>query len=124
MTTDTLSALQTKAIMALMSEASIQAAAKVAGTSERTLHRWLDDPEFSRVYSAARRKAMQHAITTLQRGASGAAEALATIACDVDEKGSTRVQAARAVIELGLRTIELEDLEARIAALEARHENA
>ena len=64
---------------------------------------------------------MRQAIAQLQRSAAGAAATLATIAEDKAERGHVRVQAARAVLELAIRAVELEDLDARLKALEERY---
>lgn len=123
MATSTLSASQQKALSCLLTAPSIKAAAEAAGCGERTLHRWLSEEEFGRAYQRARREAVRQAVAKLQQSASGAADALAEIAEDPAEKAPARVAAARAILELSIKAVELEDLEERITALEARHAN-
>ena len=45
---------------------------------------------------------------------------LETVMNDGDEKGATRVAAARTVLETAIKAVELEDLAARLDALEQR----
>ncbi len=51
----TLTHKQDKALIALLTEPTITAAAKKAGIGERTLYRWLDDPLFAGALRQARR---------------------------------------------------------------------
>ncbi len=62
---------------------------------------------------------MTQAIARLQQVSSAAVCTLETVMTDDTERGATRVAAARVVLELALRAVELEDLEQRIAMLEA-----
>jgi hypothetical protein len=123
MATSILTAPQQKALSALLTEPTIQAAAKTAGCGERTLHRWLQEPSFESEYRKARREAVRQAVARLQRSAGGAAAALSEIAEDPNERAPARVAASRAILELAIKAVELEDLEARIAALEQAHAN-
>lgn len=123
MALDTLTPKQHKAIAALLAEPTIKAAAEALGIGERTLHTWLSEEAFEREYRRVRREAVRQAVARLQRSAAGAADALAEIAEDPNERAPARVAAARAILELSIRAVELEDLEERITALEARHAN-
>lgn len=114
-----LSAKHQRAVAALLNEPTIRAAAAALGVHERTLHTWLNEPAFEAEYRRVRREAVRHAVAQLQRHAAGAAAALGAIATDPREPTPARVSAAKAVLELALRAIELEDLDARVAALEA-----
>lgn len=118
MATDSLTPKQHKAIAALLAEPTIKAAAEAQGIGERTLHTWLSEPAFERAYRAARREAVRQAVARLQQSASRAAEALDTIVSSRFERAPVRVAAARAILELAIRAVELEDLDARLRALE------
>ncbi len=119
-TTDKLNAKQDKAIAALLSSATIQNAAKEAGISERQIHRWLaDDQEFDAAYRRARWRATQQAIARLQQLSSAAVTVLISIAADKHMPPSSRVAAASKLLDLALRAVEVEELEARLTALEA-----
>lgn len=106
------------AIVALLAEPTIQAAAKAAGISYTSLWRWLQEPEFQEEYRKARRHALGQATAQLQQASSAAVKALKEIVEDTKAPSSSRVMAARAVLEMGFKGIELEDLEARLAAIE------
>ncbi len=119
-TTDKLSAKQHGAIAALLTSATIQGAAKEAGISERQIHRWLaEDQEFDATYRRARWRATQQAIARLQQVSSAAVTVLISIAADKHQPTSSRVAAASKLLDLALRSVEIEELEARLANLEA-----
>ncbi len=107
-----------KAIAALLHERTIEAAAARAGIGERTLIRWLKAPEFAGAYRAARREVVTLAIVQLQTAAGEAVEVLRTVATDITAPASSRVSAARAILDTSLRAVETEDLAARLDALE------
>lgn len=116
---DNLSSKQHKAIAALINEPTITAAARAVGVGERTLFTWLSEPNFAEAYRLARREAVSAAIANLQRSASDAAKVLADIMNDVEEKGATRLMAAKTVLEMSIKAVEIEDLEKRIEVLES-----
>jgi transposase-like protein len=114
---------QHKAIIALLAAPSIAAAAQQAGIGERTLFRWLQqDDAFLDAYRAARREAVRQAMAQVQRYAGEAVETLYTIMTGTG-RPSARIQAAKAILEYAVRGVEIEDLAARIEALEALHAN-
>ena len=113
---------QEKAVAALLSEPSVTSAAQKAGIGLRTLHTWLAEPAFADAYRTARREAVRQAIARLQQVSSEAVTVLETVMNDGDEKGATRVSAARTVLETAIKAVELEDLAARLDALEQRME--
>ena len=113
-----LSPRQERAIAALMTEQSILRAAQVAGVGERTLHKWLDRPHFAAEYRRVRREAFRQAVSLCQRLASSAVATLAKIMADAKAPYSAKVSAAQALLKFGREGIELEDLEARLSALE------
>ena len=117
--TSNLTPKQEKAISCLLTEPSITKAAKAAGVGERTLYRWLEEADFAAAYQSARRDAVGQAIGRLQQASSSAVTVLMALMLDKPIPASTRFAAARSIIELSLRAVELEDIEARLAALEA-----
>lgn len=116
MATDELTPKQHKAIAALLAEPTIKAAAAALGVGERTLHGWLDVPAFAIAYRVARRASVQHAIAQLQQASAIAVSTLV----DLMAFGSpaVRLGAASKVLDLTIKAVELEDLAARLAALE------
>ena len=109
---------QDTAIGALLSRPTISAAAESVGIGESTLRRWLKDRDFLAAYRAARREAVSQAVGHLQGACSVAVLALTDISQDVSCPASARVSAARTVLELALKGVELEDLAVRVEELE------
>ena len=107
------------AILALVTEPTIADAAKKAGISHATLHRWLQIKDFKDAYREAKREVVSAAIARLQRTATEAVDALRDVMNDAESPANARVSAARAILELAIKAIELEDLEARVEQLEA-----
>lgn len=107
-----------QAIIALLTEPTITTAAEKAGITPRTLYKWLKLPEFRSAYMAAKREAVTVAIARLQQAATEAVEALRSIMNDPKKPASARVSAARAILEMAIKAIEIEDLEVRIEELE------
>jgi transposase-like protein len=107
-----------EAIAALLTQRNIEEAARAAGIGAQTLMRWMKLPEFQAAYREARRAAFSQSIARLQQGTSAAAMTLLKIMLDVNAPASTRVRAADSVLDHAAKAIELEDIEARVAALE------
>ena len=110
---------QERAIIALLNQPTITAAADAADIGLRTLHTWLAEPAFSDAYRTARREATQQAIARLQQVSSDAVQVLADIMNDTSAPKTVRVSAASKVLDTAIKSVELDDLAARIAALEA-----
>lgn len=109
---------QDKALLALMSETTIGRAATKGGIGERQLHRWLDEPAFAREYARLRREATQHAVARLQNVAGHAAAVLVALFADASIPPPVRLAAAKTVLEFALKSVELDDLNMRLTALE------
>jgi hypothetical protein len=109
---------QERAIGALLTSKSLIEAAELCQIGETTLRRWLTHPGFQAAYLEARRAVVQHALTALQQASMEAVETLRAVQNDVEASASAKVSAAKTVLELALRAVEFEDLEARIARLE------
>jgi hypothetical protein len=111
-----------EAIAALLTQRNIEEAAKVAGIGANTLLRWLKVPEFQTAYREARRAAFGQAVARLQQGTSAAATTLLKTMIDPNTPASVRVRAAEAIFNHAAKAIEIEDIEARVTALEAAAE--
>jgi hypothetical protein len=85
-----------------------------------TLWRWIHIPEFKEQYRLARREAVSQPVGHLQSACSVAVVALTDISQDVNCPASARVSAARTVLELALKGVELEDLAVRVEELESQ----
>jgi hypothetical protein len=106
------------AIVALVSQRSIEDAARACNTPARTLYRWLKEPEFDAAYRAARRQAYGQSISRLQQGSAAAATTLLKVMVDATTPPATRVRAAEAVLSHAAKAIEIEDIEVRVTELE------
>ena len=115
---DRLTRKQEKAVCALLSEPTIVAAAEKAGVAEITVRRWLKLPAFLSRYREACRQMVDTAIGRLQEACAEAVVTLREVMGDAEAPVSSRVTAARAVLEMSLKAVELQDLEVRVDALE------
>ena len=110
---------QDQAIAALLVYPTIPAAAKAVGVGETTLWRWLQRDDFQDAYRLAKREAVAQAIAQLQRASGEAVKALSDVMNDPIAPASARVSAAKTILEMAVKGIELEDLAARVEQLEA-----
>jgi hypothetical protein len=115
--TDNLSPAQHNAVAALLAEPTIRKAAEAAGVKERTLYHWLKQPDFAAAYRAARREATSQAIARVQQFSSHAATTLLQLLAPPNP-AAVRLAAASKVLELAIKSVELDDLAARLKALE------
>lgn len=106
------------AIAILLQTSTLVDASKQIGISYSTLWRWLQEPNFQRALKEAKKQAVSHATSTLSKICHESVLTLQEIMNDNEAPASARVSAAKCVLESGLKGIELDDLEARLAALE------
>jgi transposase-like protein len=109
---------QEAAILALLTQRSVEEAARVAGIGTQTLYRWMKEPEFDVAYRKARRAAFGQSIARLQQGSSAAATTMLRIMVDSGAPASTRLRAADYVFSHAKHGVEIEDIDLRVAALE------
>jgi hypothetical protein len=113
-----LSPRQVKALAALMTASTIEAAAKAAGCSERQLRRWMDDPVFVAALDAAQRQAIDAALRRLTSLSVAAGAVLAQVMADTSAPSASRIRAADIVYGRMITLRDLTVLEQRLAALE------
>ncbi|MBR2310509.1 MAG: hypothetical protein IKA47_08275 [Oscillospiraceae bacterium] len=111
-----------QSLIALLENPTISAAAKACGLSEATLYRRLSDPVFKAEYTARRRQILEAACGSLQGRIGEAVEALSEIMNDGEAPKAARVQASRAILEYGIKTVETLDILPRLEALENRRD--
>jgi hypothetical protein len=109
---------QEEAIVALLTQPGIDAAARSISVGTRTLMRWLQNPEFQASYRKARRDVHSQATARLQQAATAAATTMLKLMVDQNVPASVRLRAAEAVYDRSVKGIEIEDVEVRVAALE------
>lgn len=110
---------QEKAIAALLTCSSITDAVQQCSMAESTLYRWLKETAFLEAYRKARRHVVQQAIGQLQQATGRAVQTLLVIMLESTAPASAKVTAAKAVLETAIKAVELEDIESRLADLEA-----
>jgi len=108
-----------QAVAALLTHRNHEEAALAVGIGTATLLRWQKLPEFQQAYRAARRAVHGHSIARLQQATGAAVSTLLKVMVDAITPPSTKVRAADSVLDHSAKAIELEDLEVRLAALEA-----
>lgn len=93
-------------------------AAALVGVSERTIYNTLQDPDFREEYEAEKRNMIRNASEQIQRSLSPSIMALTSIVKDARAGKTARVQAARTLLEYGIKLAEYTSLEDRVTALE------
>jgi transposase-like protein len=106
------------AVLALLSSRNVEEAARAAGVTARTLYRWQKEPEFDAAYREARRAAVSQANARLQQASGAAATTILKLMVDSTVPASVRIRASECVLNHANKTIEIEDIEVRVAALE------
>ena len=115
---------QRRFLAALVSCASVRDAAAAAKISETTAWRYLQDPALKRALAERQTAVLGHASRRLAREMGAAMDVLVEIMRDEEASDSSRVSAARAVLDSGLRLAELVTLAERVAALEESMEES
>jgi heterodisulfide reductase subunit C len=109
---------QEQAISCLLEQATLKDAAVACGIGEMTLRRWLQQPGFQEHYRQAKRQVVEQAITSVQKATEEAVGVLKEIMNDKEAPTSSRVSAAKTILETAIKAVELEDIMTRLDALE------
>jgi hypothetical protein len=104
--------------LALLSERSILAAAKRAKVSERTIRRWLEEPEFKAEYDKARRAVFDVGINRVQALTAKAINTLDAL-LDASKFPSVQLGAARTIAEIGIHERDAETIMRKLDEVEA-----
>jgi hypothetical protein len=107
-----------QAIAALLSSRNVEQAAETAGIGVTTLRRWMRNPQFKKEYLQARREGLAQATARLQQSSGPAAATLLKLMVDPGMPPAIRLRAADYVLKHGIKTLQDDDLEARLAQLE------
>jgi hypothetical protein len=113
-----LSRRQERTIKALLEHDTLADAAHAVGIGEVTLWRWLREPGFKSAFREAKRRVLDEALSTLQKATRKAIGALVSILEDQGKPASARVTAAKTILETAVKSIQVEELEARVEQLE------
>lgn len=112
-------AVRERAILALLSERTIGAAARRCGVDESTLRRWLtEDAGFQADYAAARTAMYEAGMSRIQALTSRAVDTLEDL-LDAKDYPSVRLGAARTVTEMGLHQHDTETILRTLGEIEA-----
>ena len=114
-----LSKPKSRAIDAILSCDTREAAASAARVSVRSLTRWVGEAAFANELSRRRTRLLAEAANVLARGAVAAARCLVGMAAGEIKPSSARAAAARSVLDFARKTSELDELELRLSELEA-----
>ena len=110
---------QEKIIAALLETGNQRDAAQKAGVSVRTVQRYLTQADFITRYNEEKRKILDAANVQIQGALAPSIKALRSIVENKKAPLSTKVMAARAILEYSIRLAEYSELEARIRILES-----
>jgi hypothetical protein len=83
----------------------------------------MQDEKFQRYFRDAKKRVVDQAITRIQQVSGQAVETLKTIMIDHDMPASSRAACAKAILDTAVKAAELENLTARIEALEKQAVN-
>ena len=119
-----LSTKQHLAIAALLAHPTVGAAAIAAGCGNRTLRRWLVDPDFRRELVAAELDLIDSAVRLMVSDIEANAKVMRTIRDDPTNGPAVRLRAAVAIADDLLRWRELRNVEARLGALEVAYDGS
>jgi len=112
-------ALWEQAILALLSEKSIGAAAGKCGVNEKTLRRWLaGDEAFKTAYSDARQATLDAGMGRIQAFTARAVDTLEDL-LDAKKYPSVRLDAARTVAEIGIHQPDAETILRKLEEIDA-----
>ena len=105
-------------LAALVTGNTIKGAAKITGVNEKTIRRWLSDPDFSGEIAQARADVTKDIIHGLIAKAETAISTLDSIMTAEKVSAHAKVQAARCILEFAMRAIETTEIIERIEKLE------
>lgn len=109
---------QTQALAALLTQPTKEKAAQAAGIGLTTLKRYIANPEFRSEYQRAVSEMIEDAAAQAKQSLNPALSCLREIVEDVDETATARIQAARSLLEYGLRLTEITDIMKQLDELE------
>ena len=111
---------QDRVIIALLTEPTVEAAARAVDIAPATIWRWAQQSDFKARLRAARRAVVEGAIGRLQQAATAAVDTLQrNLTCGTP---SVEVRAATVILDQAVKAVELFDLVERVEQLEARLE--
>jgi hypothetical protein len=109
-------ARRTSAVLALITEPTIEGAALASGVGRSTLFAWMKDEAFANELTRARTAAFDDGLTAIKGATQEAASVLRALLKSRNE--STRRRTAETILAFAMKIYEGRDLEARLKRLE------
>lgn len=117
-----MTAKKSKALAALLTEPTKGRAAEKAGVDVRTLNRWLsEDKDFQDAYESSIASLVDDAAQQARKALDPALSCLREIVEDSQQGATSRVAAARSLLEYSLRLIEISDILKALERAEGDH---
>lgn len=113
-----LSAKQNKFILELAVNGNIKRACQIAGISEKTGHNWLKDEDFNKTLHNIRESLVSRSLNSLMMSLDKAVNAIIRILEDERTSTTSKLSAARLIIENSLKFREQQTLLQRVEELE------
>ena len=107
-----------KMILALITCKDITTASEKLGISRQAIYNRLQQPTFRKRLQSERQGQMQVASSKLTNITGNAIETLSSVMNDREVSAGTRTKAARILLDICLRTTEINDIVERISAIE------
>jgi hypothetical protein len=104
-------------LIALACGATVEAAARQLGISERAAYRRMEKPDFKRELNQLRSEMVQRAAAMLTAASMESVKTLLELQKSPN-LGPTRLGAARSILEIGIKLRAMAELEVRVAELE------
>lgn len=108
-----------KALKALLTSKTLEEAAEESGLTTRTIGNYLNDPEFRMEYEKATEKIINDAAMDVKKGIAEAIQNLRNLLTEKCLEPKDRIGASRALLEYGLKLVEVADILKRIEKLES-----
>ena len=106
------------AAAALLTQRTVEDAAQSVGIGAATLRRWQKEPEFQAIYRAAKWAAYSQSVGRMHQMSTAAVSTLGKVMVDPSTPAAVKVRAADSILNHTTKSIEIEDIEARVAGLE------
>ena len=106
------------AVAALLTQRTAEDAARSIGIGPATLRRWQKEPEFDAAFRAAKLTAYRQTIARMHQLSGAAVSTLGKVMLDPTTPPATKVRAADSILNHTAKAIEIEEIAARVKALE------
>ena len=109
-----------KLLIALLTSGSTAQAIATAGIAENTAYKYMHEPDFSAALREARRDVLNRTTSSLTASTEKDLAVLNEVMDDDEAPASSRVAAAKLVLDVAFNAVQADDLQERIEAIEQR----